>query len=148
MIVLNFLRIKKQDLENIIIIIIVVIIIIDLFQNNNYTHYCNFSLPLNFEQETIHEEQFTIFSSSLSIRLRAVCNSHFDSSTLSFTPWFLCIAEGKKCSFFGKLGVLCFLETPVLRFALFALLPMLYNNNKPQDKILYYLIKLILFWGL
>ena len=24
----------------------------------------------------------------------------------------------KKCSFFGKLGVLCFLETPVLRFAL------------------------------
>ena len=26
--------------------------------------------------------------------------------------------EGKKCSFFGKLGVLCFLETPLLRFAL------------------------------
>ena len=25
---------------------------------------------------------------------------------------------GKKCSFFGKFGVLCFLETPVLRFAL------------------------------
>ena len=24
----------------------------------------------------------------------------------------------KKCSFFGKLAVLCFLETPVLRFAL------------------------------
>ena len=24
---------------------------------------------------------------------------------------------GKKCSFFGKLGVLCFLETSVLRFA-------------------------------
>ena len=31
---------------------------------------------------------------------------------------------GKKCSFFEKFGVLCFLETPVLRFALFALLPM------------------------
>ena len=26
--------------------------------------------------------------------------------------------RGKKCSFFGKFGVLCFLETPVLRFAL------------------------------
>ena len=26
---------------------------------------------------------------------------------------------GKKCLFFGKFGVLCFLETPVLRFALF-----------------------------
>ena len=25
---------------------------------------------------------------------------------------------GKKCSLFGKFGVLCFLETPVLRFAL------------------------------
>ena len=29
-----------------------------------------------------------------------------------------CISGGKKCSFFGKFGVLCFLETPVLRFAL------------------------------
>ena len=27
-------------------------------------------------------------------------------------------SEGKKCSFFGTFGVLCFLETPVLRFAL------------------------------
>ena len=25
---------------------------------------------------------------------------------------------GKKCSFFGKFGVLCFPETPILRFAL------------------------------
>ena len=29
-----------------------------------------------------------------------------------------CVSRGKKCSFFGKFGVLCFLETPVLRFAL------------------------------
>ena len=27
-------------------------------------------------------------------------------------------SEGKKCLFFGTFGVLCFLETPVLRFAL------------------------------
>ena len=31
---------------------------------------------------------------------------------------YVCVSEGKKCSFFGKLGVLCFLETPILRFAL------------------------------
>ena len=29
------------------------------------------------------------------------------------------VSGGKKCSFHGKFGVLCFLETPVLRFALF-----------------------------
>ena len=28
------------------------------------------------------------------------------------------VSGGKKCSFFGNFGVLCFLETPVLRFAL------------------------------
>ena len=31
---------------------------------------------------------------------------------------YVCISGGKKCSFFGKFGVFCFLETPVLRFAL------------------------------
>ena len=31
---------------------------------------------------------------------------------------YVCISGGKKCSLFGKFGVLCFLETPVLRFAL------------------------------
>ena len=31
----------------------------------------------------------------------------------------LCVSAGKKCLFFGNFGVLCFLETPVLRFALF-----------------------------
>ena len=29
-----------------------------------------------------------------------------------------CVSGGKKCSFFGKFGVLCFLEIHVLRFAL------------------------------
>ena len=29
-----------------------------------------------------------------------------------------CVSGVKKCSFFGNFGVLCFLETPVLRFAL------------------------------
>ena len=30
----------------------------------------------------------------------------------------LCVSGGKKCSFFGKFGALCFLETPVLTFTL------------------------------
>ena len=32
----------------------------------------------------------------------------------------VCVTEGKKCLFFGKFGVLCLLETPVLRLALLA----------------------------
>ena len=34
------------------------------------------------------------------------------------TQTYVCLSGGKKCSFFWKFGVLCFLETPVLRFAL------------------------------
>ena len=34
----------------------------------------------------------------------------------------VCVSGGKKFSFFGKFGVLCFFETPVLRFALFPLI--------------------------
>ena len=40
------------------------------------------------------------------------------SYSLIRTHTYLCSSWGKKCSFFGKFGVLCFLETPVLRFAL------------------------------
>ena len=39
------------------------------------------------------------------------------------THTYVCVSGGKKCSFFGKFSVLCFLETHVSRFALFALLP-------------------------
>ena len=31
---------------------------------------------------------------------------------------YVCVSGGKKCLFFGKFEVLCFLETPALRFAL------------------------------
>ena len=34
------------------------------------------------------------------------------------THTYVCVSGGKKCSFFGKFGVLCFLETLALRFAL------------------------------
>ena len=31
---------------------------------------------------------------------------------------YVCVSGGKKCSFFGKFAMLCFLETPFLRFFL------------------------------
>ena len=31
---------------------------------------------------------------------------------------YVCVSGGKKCLFFGNFGVLCSLETPVLRFAI------------------------------
>ena len=34
------------------------------------------------------------------------------------THTYVCVSGGKKCSFFGKFVVFCFLETPVLRFAI------------------------------
>ena len=55
---------------------------------------------------------------------------------------YVCVSWGKKCSFFGKFGVLCFLETSVLRFAL---LPYYPRNtdilNKDQKGTKYYLKK-------
>ena len=41
-------------------------------------------------------------------------NEHFSYSGTHT----MCVSGGEKCSFFGKLDVLCFLETPALRFAL------------------------------
>ena len=35
-----------------------------------------------------------------------------------FQKTYVCVSRGKKCLFFGKFGVLCLFETPVLRFAL------------------------------
>ena len=36
----------------------------------------------------------------------------------SDTHTYVCVSGGKKCLFFGNFDMLCFLETPVLRFAL------------------------------
>ena len=35
---------------------------------------------------------------------------------LTDTHTHVCMSRGKKCQFFGKFGLLCFLGTPVLRF--------------------------------
>ena len=34
------------------------------------------------------------------------------------THTWVCVSEGKKCLFVGKIDLFCFLETPILRFAL------------------------------
>ena len=41
------------------------------------------------------------------------------------TNIYLCVSGGKKCLFFGKFGVLCFLVISVLRFALLPYYPRL-----------------------
>ena len=41
-----------------------------------------------------------------------------------------CLSGGKKCSFSGKFGVLCFLATPALRFALLPYSQRLQLKNK------------------
>ena len=46
---------------------------------------------------------------------------NFRKTNISYprdTHTYVCISGGKKCLFSGNFGVLCFLETPVLRFAL------------------------------
>ena len=48
--------------------------------------------------------------SIITIRHSSVIRQKYES--------YVCVSGGKKCSFFGKFGVLCFLETPVLRFVL------------------------------
>ena len=42
-------------------------------------------------------------------------NEHF---LPPYTHTDVCVSGDKKCLFFGKFGVLCFLETPILRFTL------------------------------
>ena len=41
---------------------------------------------------------------------------NFQKANISYK--YVCVSRGKKCLSFGNFGVLCFLETPVLRFAL------------------------------
>ena len=56
---------------------------------------------------------------SAALPFQVKTNKSLKMSVIS-TCTYVCVLGGKKCSFFGKFGVLCFLETPVLRFALLA----------------------------
>ena len=48
-------------------------------------------------------------------KARQIFRQHFLSPD---THTYVCVSGDKKCPLVGKFGVLCFLETPVLRFAL------------------------------
>ena len=64
----------------------------------------------------------------------------------------LCISRGKKCSFFGKIGMPCFLETPVLRFALLLYCQqnqvIILFNWQSSSEYLYVCTKTLYFWQL
>ena len=55
-------------------------------------------------------------------------HAKFSEKRTFLIPWYahvgthtyVCVSRGKKCLFFRNICVLCFLETPVLRFALLA----------------------------
>ena len=73
------------------------------------------------ERVTSLEKEFeTVFVVNKAKRANLKTGLSRKQSTSNFPKnrHFLCISGGKKCLFFGKLGVPCFLETPVLRFAL------------------------------
>ena len=52
----------------------------------------------------------------------------FEYFTTGLKKLCVCVSGGKKCSFFEKFDMLCFLVTPVLRFP-FALLPTKYQTS-------------------
>ena len=72
-------------------------------KNMNCSH-----MKLFFRNANLYSGQYGYIGSSL---LRIVGN-------MAKGPISKRVVQGKKCSFSGKFGVLCFLETPVLRFAL------------------------------
>ena len=54
----------------------------------------------------------------------------FSEKRTFLTPCtYVCVSGGKKCSFFGKSGMLCFLETPVLRFTLLSYYLRIYHYH-------------------
>ena len=50
-------------------------------------------------------------------RFKKKNHAKFSVKRTFLIPWYAHVSGSKKCSFYGKFGVLCFLETPVFRFA-------------------------------
>ena len=85
--------------------------------------------PFRSSQATICHRNVTLKNSSEFVGIKAKgwiservfqenkASQIFRKTNISY-PLIVCVSGGKKCSFFGKFGVLCFLETPVLRFTL------------------------------
>ena len=74
------------------------------------------SLPsAHFEQNVDNKAKGRI---SKRVFQKKQSTSNFPKKNIFLTPDTHTYQGVKKCSFFGKFGVLCFLETPVLRFTL------------------------------
>ena len=69
------------------------------------------------------------FSSAMLFRNSSVIKQKDESQNECFKN--VSVSGGKKYSFFGKFGVLCFLETPVLRFALLPYYKRILLNHLP-----------------
>ena len=50
----------------------------------------------------------------------------------------MCVSGGKKCSFFGKFGVICIIVTPILRFLLLPYHRRLYNRSNLTNSKIHY----------
>ena len=73
------------------------------------------AFPQNFHSRKLGE--ITVFCEVQVCWVAAascIQNAIMNSSVIRQKDESLCVSGGKKCSFFGKFGVLCFLETPVL----------------------------------
>ena len=73
-------------------------------------------------------------------------HAKFSEKQTFLTPWYVNIRvhiRGTKYSFFGKFGVLCFLETSVLRFALFPYYRQYFVRNVLHNAFVF---KMALLW--
>ena len=89
---------------------------IPIFQNSCFYFKNVFTLSKNLKTYLVETNRISYLKSYPGV-YRLTCNSRaFINVQHKFTH--VCVSGGKKCSLFGKFYVLCFLETPIFRFAL------------------------------
>ena len=79
-------------------------------------HHINKWLEQSRENKT--SSVITQKGESQNVCFKKTKQAKFSEKRKFSTPWYAHYQGDKKCSFFRKFGFLCFLETPVLRFAL------------------------------
>ena len=98
---------------------------------NNWAHFVSWWIKMNCQIVPMEKHLFSpIFRNNW-----RTTSKFYRNFLPPDTHTYVCISGGKKCSFFGKFGVLCFLETPVLRFALLSY----YRRNR-----LWYILKVLI----
>ena len=77
-------------------------------------HHFHYQFAINFYKSSVVRQK----GESQNAYFKKTKHVKFSEKRSFFTPWHACISGGKKWSFFGKFDLLCFLETPFLRFTL------------------------------